>query len=74
MLVVQTRLMRKTEHGEAHCICWLNVKPNVKVGSRVKMEDDSNWWTVLSQGHVMESSEINTKWGLNLPQSQRLER
>jgi hypothetical protein len=74
MMVVQTHLMRKTEYGEVHCKCWLNVKPNVKVGSVVKLEDSDEWFTVVSQGHVMEQSEINTKWGLNLPKSQRLER
>jgi hypothetical protein len=74
MLVVQTHLVRKTEHGEVHCQCWLNVKPNVKVGSRVKLEDSDEWWSVVSQGHVQDSSLINQKWGLDLPKTQRLER
>ena len=74
MMIVQTHLMRKTEHGAMHCKCWLNVKPNVKVGSVVKLEDSDEWWTVVSQGHVQDSSLLNTKWGLELPKSQRLER
>jgi len=74
MMIVQTHLMRKTEHGAMHCKCWLNVKPGVKVGSVVKLEEDDEWWTVVSQGHVQDSSLINQKWGLDLPKSQRLER
>jgi hypothetical protein len=75
MQVVQTHLVRKTEHGEVHTICWLDVKPNVKVGSVVSLEDSpGEWWTVLSQGFVQDSSLINRKWGLDLPKSQRLER
>jgi len=74
MLVVQSHLVRKTEHGEEHVQCWLNVKPGVKVGSRVKLEDCDEWYTVVSQGHVQDDGEINRKWGLGLPKSQRLER
>jgi hypothetical protein len=76
MKVTQTHLMRKTEQGtEVHTICWLDVRPNVRVGSRVSLEDSPNeWWTVLSQGGLQDSSEINRKWGLDLPKTQRLER
>ena len=74
MLVVQTRLTRKTEHGEAHTVCWLPVKPNVRVGSVISLEGSDERWRVVSQGHVQDSSLINQKWGLDLPKTQRLER
>ena len=74
MLIVQTHLVRKTEHGEVHCQCWLDVRPNVRVGSVISLEDSDERWRVVSQGHVQDSSLINRKWGLDLPPSQRLER
>ena len=76
MLVVQSHLSRKTRQGtEVHTICWLDVRPNVKVGSVVSLEDSpEEWWTVLSQGCVQDASLINRKWGLDLPKTQRLER
>lgn len=76
MLLVQTHLSRKTGEGtEIHTICWLDVRPNVKVGSRVSLEDSpGEWWTVQSQGCVQDGSLINRKWGLDLPKTQRLER
>ena len=74
MQVVQTHLMRKTEHGEVHTICWLDVRPDVRVGSVISLEGSDERWKVLSQGSVQDSSEINRKWGLDLPKTQRLER
>ena len=74
MLVVQTHLTRKTEHGEVHRICWLDVKPNVRVGSVISLEDSKERWRVASQACVQDSSLINRKWGLDLPPTQRTER
>ena len=74
MMIVQTRLARKTEHGKVETVCWLDVRPNVKVGSIISLEGSDERWVVCSQGHVMESSQINRKWGLDLPKTQRLER
>lgn len=74
MQVVHTHLMRKTEHGEVHTICWLDVKPKVRVGSVITLEDSDERWRVVSQGWVQDSSLINQKWGLDLPKSQRTER
>lgn len=74
MLVVQTHLIRKTEHGEVHTICWLDARPNVKVGTVITLEGSDERWRVASQGCVQDSSLINRKWGLDLPPTQRLER
>lgn len=74
MQVVQTHLVRKTEHGEAHIVCWLDARPNVKVGSVVSLAGSSERWCVASQGCAQDSTLINRKWGLDLPPSQRLER
>jgi hypothetical protein len=74
MLMVQTRLERKTEHGKMEQVCWLDVRPNVRVGSVISLEDSDERWRVVSQGHVQDSSLINRKWGLDLPKTQRLER
>lgn len=74
MLVVQTRLERKTEHGKVEQVCWLDVRPNVHVGSVISLEGSEERWRVVSQGHVQDASLIPRKWGLDLPKSQRLER
>ena len=74
MLVVQTELARKTEHGEVRTICWLDARPNIRVGSVISLEGSGERWRVESQGCVQDSSLINRKWGLDLPPTQRLER
>ena len=74
MQVVQTELVRKTEHGEVRTICWLDARPNVRVGSVISLEGSDERWRVASQGCAQDSSLINHKWGLNLPPTQRLER
>jgi hypothetical protein len=75
MQVVQTHLMRKTEQGtEVHTICWLDWHPRVRVGSVVTLEGSDERWRVLSWGSAQDSGEINRKWGLDLPKTQRLER
>jgi len=75
MRVVQTALTKRTETGTAHLIAWLPVDPRVKRGTVVSLDkDDSNRWTVEAQYATQESEEINDKWGLRLPKSQRTER
>ena len=74
MMIVQTRLERKTEHGKVETVCWLDVHPKVRVGSVISLEGSDERWRVVSQGCVQDASLINRKWGLDLPPSQRLER
>ena len=76
MMLIQTLLTRQTETGEARLIAWLPVKPNVHVGSIVSLKDleDGVRWRVEEQWAQLDSDLINTKWGLDLPKSQRTER
>jgi len=76
MMLVQTLLTRQTETGISTLIAWLPVKPNVRVGSIVSLKDleDGVKWRVEEQWAQLDSELINTKWGLDLPKSQRTER
>lgn len=75
MRVVQTALAKKTERGVEHLVAWLPVDPRVKVGSVVSLDKvDNDRWTVEAQYVVQDHSLINTKWGKELPKSQRTER
>jgi len=74
MKVVQTALSKLTPTGTAHLVAWLPIDSRVKRGSVVSLDkDDSNRWTVEQQYAVQEADSIQTKWGLDLPRSQRTE-
>ena len=56
-------------------MAWLPVDPKVHPGTVVSLDkDDSNRWTVEKQYSVQEADALHTKWGLDLPRSQRTER
>ena len=75
MNVVQTKLAKPAPAGTAHLIAWLPVDPRVKPGSIVSLDkDEGNRWRVEAQYATQDSDLINTKWGLELPRSQRTER
>jgi hypothetical protein len=75
MMVVQTKLTKPTPTGTAHLIAWLPVDPRVKPGSVISLDkDEDNRWKVEAQFATQDSDLINTKWGLELPKSQRTER
>lgn len=75
MRVVQTALAKKTDRGMAHLVAWLPVDVRVKRGTVVSLDKvDNDRWTVEAQYATQDSELINTKWGLELPKSQRTER
>ena len=75
MKVVQTALSKRIETGTAHLVAWLPVDPRVKRGTVVSLDKvDNDRWTVEAQYVTQDLELINTKWGTQLPKSQRTER
>jgi hypothetical protein len=60
--------------GTSNLVAWLPVRGDVHVGSVVSLDDSGERWRVEDQWMRQDSSLINTKWGLELPKSQRTER
>lgn len=75
MKVIQTALAKRTETGTARLVAWLPVDPRVKCGTVISLDKvDNDRWMVEAQYAVQDQELINTKWGLELPRSQRTER
>lgn len=57
-------------------IVWVNASWNLKPGHMVKFKDDEEyeWKVVIAYEFHIDAADIYTKWGLDLPKSQRTER
>ena len=76
MQVVQTLLQQRKEQGIHAQVAWLPVDPRVKKGSVVTLKDEpeTGEWEVVQQYARQDSEDLNRKWGLELPKTQRTER
>lgn len=75
MQLIQIEVQFRTPIGATQRITWVNVKHKVKRGNIVKFVDDNrNWEVTQVYKTAIESQEIETKWGLHLPKSQRTEK
>jgi hypothetical protein len=74
MQVIQTHLSRPTYEGTAHMITWLPVHPKIKPGAIISLDKDPDRWRVEQTFQTTDLENIQTRWGLDLPKSQRTER
>lgn len=77
MKIIQTHLVRPNgDRGMTHLYTWLPIDPRVKPGVKITLDDqDNTWvWEVKDQFMTSDTDNLNTKWGLALPKSQRTER
>lgn len=61
--------------NEIRQTAWVDASQGVKAGCYVTFKGDARMWKVERVGTIlMEVAEINQRWGLDLPKSQRTER
>lgn len=56
-------------------LVWIDASWNLKAGEHVTFKEDERRWQVIRVYETkLDSAHIETKWGLDLPKSQRTER
>jgi hypothetical protein len=56
-------------------VVWVDVAWNLKEGERVTFKGETKRWIVWRvYGTISEMADLDKKWGLDLPKSQRTER
>ena len=56
-------------------IVWVDASWKLKKGDLVSFKDEMFQWTVFKVYEtIIESAELDKRWGLDLPKSQRTER
>lgn len=63
------------EKTQAHNVVWVSTEWKLKPGKMVKFVDDKKYWRVSKVYETKaEFVDLEKKWGLALPKSQRTER
>lgn len=75
MLMVQVQFVKNSGTSETGKLVWVDASWNLKVGQIVEFVDDIGLWMVKKVYQTqIASGNLNKKWGLDLPKSQRTER
>lgn len=75
--MVQVEFERKEENKTRRMVVWVDAGYNLRKGSVVSFIDVDNppkWKVVKVYKTRLEFADIDKKWGLALPKSQRTER
>jgi hypothetical protein len=78
MEMVQIKVYRPVENSDSrwHRTTWVDKSWGAKVGDGIVFTDEPNivWGVEEVYSTITKSENLNTKWGLELPKSQRTER
>ena len=79
MLMVQVDFSRGVGYRDSYRTLrktvWVEEKWKLKPGQQVSFKGETDLWTVAKVYKTMaEMAELDKKWGLDLPKSQRTER
>ena len=75
MLMVQVQFVRNSGLCELGKLVWVEASWNLKVGQIVEFKDEPGLWMVKKVYTTeIAAANLNKKWGLELPKSQRTER
>lgn len=75
MLMVQIDCVRNENETQLCKTVWIDKSWKVKPGDQVVFKGDDRKWDIVEvYGTELNADAIETKWGLELPKSQRTER